>query len=321
MAGKSPFDEERDKYGKIRRTYRGNDPRLVGGQVRRGKKYAQEEAKKLRELRNLGRGNRATGKRKETSRINRSVDRNTGEVIYTPGFGNYGNKSNSVDFVDRGDGNYGFLSAEGDINQPDVRGDFVSLKVEVEFNAASWSDTVAEIKAFENFIHRIDEDDYRFYENTGVGNYGNLKHFKGVYRMMVAMARRSVASVPPLMPIWKEYVASMNAANFGLGGLPVGGWAPYDAEYAAIAGPKPDLVMTGMLSFSLTSGLLVEDVRGDRVEFGTRVEHAKFHQYGTTKMPARKIVFEPQGASKFFGELVGRWVARERVSLNYESVG
>lgn len=227
----------------------------------------------------------------------------------------------------RGDGsNDGPTEIDGtlDFDRPDMRGDFVSLKVEVNFNEKSWSSTVAEIKAFENFLHMIDVDQ-SFYEATGVMAYekrrGNLTHFRGVYRLMNEMAARALTSVPPLWPAWKEYVSTMNAANFTASGLPVGGWAPYDAEYAAVAGPKPDLVRTGMLSFSLTSGLLVENVRGDSVEFGTRVEYAKFHQYGTTRMPARKIVFEPQGAAQFFGGLVGRWVARERISVEYESIG
>lgn len=324
MAGKSPYDEERDKHGKLIRTYKGNDPYLIGGRRKRGKKYASEEAARLRKLRRQGSADGRTGKRaaKETHRVGRVVDTDTGEIINIPGFmGKGSRKRNQGSFVQKADGSYGFSRDGEGIDQPDVRGDLISLKVETNFNLGSWSDAFSEIRLFENLIHALDEGDYEFYKNTGVGNYTNLKHFRGVYRMMNSMARRSVESAPPLMPIWKEYVATMNAANFGLGGLPVGGWAPYDAEYAAIVGPKPDLVLTGMLSFSLTGGLLVENLSNDSVEFGTRVEYAKFHQYGTTKMPARKIVFEPQGAAKFFGETVGRWVARERVSLNYESVG
>lgn len=290
--------------------------------------------KQLDRLRGLG-GNRGdkkrTNRRDTSSKIERYVDKSTGEIPYRPStLRRNSDKSpkgyNPLSGNERGEAGDGSnpFDSRNDANQPDTKGDLISLKVEVNFNESSWSGAVGEIKALEEMIHSIDYD-RDFFEMTGVVAYEKkrlgLKHFKGVYKMMNEMAVRSVTSVPPLFPVWKEYVASMNAANFGSSGLPVGGWAPYDAEYAAIAGPKPDLVRTGMLSFSLTSGLLVENVRGDQVEFGTRVEHAKFHQYGTTKMPARKIVFEPQGASKFFGGLVGRWVARERVSLNYESVG
>jgi phage gpG-like protein len=43
---------------------------------------------------------------------------------------------------------------------------------------------------------------------------------------------------------------------------------------------------------------------------GTSVEYAKFHQYGTSKMPKRKIVFEPLGFAKKVGNDAGAWVAR-----------
>jgi phage gpG-like protein len=38
----------------------------------------------------------------------------------------------------------------------------------------------------------------------------------------------------------------------------------------------------------------VNVISKDTATFGTNVEYAKFHQYGTTKMPARKIVFTPR---------------------------
>jgi phage gpG-like protein len=46
---------------------------------------------------------------------------------------------------------------------------------------------------------------------------------------------------------------------------------------------------------------------------GTTVEYAKFHQYGTTKMPKRKIVFEPAGFAKKVGADAAAWVARGEV--------
>ena len=41
-------------------------------------------------------------------------------------------------------------------------------------------------------------------------------------------------------------------------------------------------------------------------EFGTNVEFAKFHQYGTTKMAKRKLVFEPP----LFAEAVAQDLSR-----------
>lgn len=91
-----------------------------------------------------------------------------------------------------------------------------------------------------------------------------------------------------------------NAENFNTSGLPVGGWSPLKPRYAAwkaIHFPgAPIMVQDGKLFKSLT------DLRGSpnkirrmEAEFGTKVDYAKFHQYGTTKMPKRQIVFEPVG--------------------------
>jgi phage gpG-like protein len=38
----------------------------------------------------------------------------------------------------------------------------------------------------------------------------------------------------------------------------------------------------------------VNVIEKDTATFGTNVEYAKFHQYGTTKMAKRKIVFTPR---------------------------
>jgi len=314
--------------------------------------FDKNKRRKIRALRNAERKNKPYRGRAGTSsgRIEKEIDRETGEISYIPEHvtdrkkgirgGVMGQTRKNVDKTtgevtnktfgaeNRGNSdafNPSSGNERGEFDNPDTTGDLISLKVKVNFNQASWSETVAEIKALENMIHAVDLDQ-DFYDATGLETYVSprkrLTHFRGVYRLMNQMALRANSAVPPLWPVWKEYVATMNAANFSSSGLPVGGWSPYDAEYAAIAGPKPDLVRTGVLSFSLTSGLLVDNVDNDSVEFGTRVEYAKFHQYGTTKMPARKIVFEPQGAAKFFGGLVGRWVARERVaSGGYEQVG
>lgn len=88
-----------------------------------------------------------------------------------------------------------------------------------------------------------------------------------------------------------------NALNFTTGGLPVGGWNPRSSP-----APWPLMRRGGALMGSLTS--LVgspNEIRATSAQFGTDVEYAKFHQSGTSKMPARKIVFEPKG----FAEEVG----------------
>jgi phage gpG-like protein len=49
--------------------------------------------------------------------------------------------------------------------------------------------------------------------------------------------------------------------------------------------------------------------------FGTDVEYAKFHQYGTTKMPARKIVFEPAGFKRELNEKMVDYVVNGKKSM------
>lgn len=99
--------------------------------------------------------------------------------------------------------------------------------------------------------------------------------------------------------LWaKEELKKANAENFALGGLPSGGWAPLSPRYAAwklthFPG-APIMIQTGELFRSLTSlNNAAETITPTSATFGTTVEYAKFHQYGTRKMPARTIVFCP----------------------------
>lgn len=101
-----------------------------------------------------------------------------------------------------------------------------------------------------------------------------------------------------------------NAENFALGGLPSGSkWKPRSREY-----PWPLMQRTGRLLASLAS-LFGEpnEVGPTTATFGTKVEYAKFHQYGTTKMPARKIVFEPRGFANDLAEKAAKYVAEGRL--------
>ncbi len=110
----------------------------------------------------------------------------------------------------------------------------------------------------------------------------------------------------------REILSAANAENFASNGLPTGGWAPLDAEYAAwksvnFPGATP-LVQDGQLFRSLValSGG-VNFIGKTTAEFGTNVKYAKFHQYGTSKMPKREIVFEPAGFSQLLAERIAKW--------------
>ncbi len=88
-----------------------------------------------------------------------------------------------------------------------------------------------------------------------------------------------------------------NIANFASQGAASGQpWMPLDDQYARWKlehyGPLPILIRTGTLAESL-SRLRGRPNEIDRTKavFGTDVKYAKYHQHGTYKMPARKIVF------------------------------
>ena len=112
----------------------------------------------------------------------------------------------------------------------------------------------------------------------------------------------------------REILSAANAENFASNGLPTGGWAPLDAEYAAWKSVNfpgaTSLVQDGQLFRSLValSGG-VNFIGKTTAEFGTNVKYAKFHQYGTSKMPKREIVFEPAGFSQLLAERVAKWTA------------
>lgn len=93
-------------------------------------------------------------------------------------------------------------------------------------------------------------------------------------------------------------LAKANAANFSSSGLPVGGWSPLKPKYAAWKSRNfpgaPIMVQGGSLRRDLsTLRGPANDIRKTKAKFGTSIEYAKFHQYGTTKMAKRQIIFEP----------------------------
>lgn len=134
---------------------------------------------------------------------------------------------------------------------------------------------------------------------------------------LLALTARAQMFAPVLIKA-KEELHLANSANFTSNGLLVGGWSPLDPEYAAWKMTRfpgaPPLVRTGRLFASL-AGANASSLRmtNTSLSVGTNVEYAKFHQYGTTKMAKRKIVFEPPGFAKKVGSDAASWVARGEV--------
>jgi phage gpG-like protein len=122
---------------------------------------------------------------------------------------------------------------------------------------------------------------------------------KADIQMLDRMEKRA-KDFRPVFKWAKQEIQKANAANFTSSGLPVGGWSPLSPRYGAWKATHfpgaPIMVRTGALFRSLTNLRGAPNVIGKNFAvFGTDVEYAKFHQYGTTKMAKRQIVFEPTG--------------------------
>ena len=143
----------------------------------------------------------------------------------------------------------------------------------------------------------------------------NIKGIAEVEAKLIAMELRST-NFAPVFAKAKLELSAASASNFSLGGLPSGGWSPLSPQYAAWTLARfpgaPPLVRSGRLAASLSGGTVdsVFSVTPTKMQVGTRLEYAKFHQYGTSKMPKRKIVFEPAGFSKSVGSSSAAWIAR-----------
>jgi phage gpG-like protein len=129
-----------------------------------------------------------------------------------------------------------------------------------------------------------------------------------------------LTTIAPLFPEAKKYVALANVNNFATNGLPVGGWKPLSAKYGswkAVNFPgAPTMVRTGRLFASLSSLRGPENKTTEtEMTFGLaagEVEYAKFHQYGTTKMAKRKIVFAPPLFAKWISDKYGDYLMNGR---------
>lgn len=117
----------------------------------------------------------------------------------------------------------------------------------------------------------------------------------------------------PVLEHGREILKRANAENFASNGLPVGGWAPLDAEYGSWKSANfpgaPPMVRTGRLFRDLTTLRGAGNVIGQNVAtFRANVKYAKFHQYGTTKMPKREILFEPRGFAQELADYSRRYI-------------
>lgn len=126
--------------------------------------------------------------------------------------------------------------------------------------------------------------------------------------------REQLEDLRPVFRWAKRELEKSYAANFASNGMLVGGWSPLDATYASWKMSRfpgaPPMIRSGRLFRSLTemTDSRVNIIEKTQASFGTTVEYAKFHQYGTTKMPKRKIVFEPRGFASDLGKKIATYV-------------
>ena len=129
-------------------------------------------------------------------------------------------------------------------------------------------------------------------------------------RMLQGMDRRA-KNFKPVLEWARREMMKANAENFTANGLPAGGWDPRKRDYA-----WPIMRKSGALFKSLTSLRgAANHIGRNHAYFGTNIEYAKFHQYGTSKMAARKIVFEPAGYARELGDEAAKHIIGLRASL------
>lgn len=133
------------------------------------------------------------------------------------------------------------------------------------------------------------------------------------------MYRRSLDFGPVFGKI-RDDLEDLWTNNFMTNGLPSGGWKPLDPKYAAWKSAHfpgmPPMIRSGRL-FSSLGNLRGNPNKIDRTraEFGTSVKYAKFHQYGTTKMAKREVVFAPDVMRKQWQRYAKEYVQSGRVGL------
>lgn len=135
-------------------------------------------------------------------------------------------------------------------------------------------------------------------------------------RYLRQMERRA-KDFRPVLRWAKRELERANKENFAASGLPVGGWAPLDARYSQWKSTnfpgRPIMVASGRLMDSLTRlDGPVNKIRLMSAEFGTDVEYAQFHQYGTTRMAKRQVVYEPRGFARTLAEHTGEYLVEGR---------
>lgn len=114
--------------------------------------------------------------------------------------------------------------------------------------------------------------------------------------------------------LWTQRI---NKAFESTGGSIGERWEPLSPAYALWKGRhypgRPLLVLKGRMKRSLTKDtsrdMIFSRKGGRQLIIGTRISYAKFHQYGTSKMPARPFIKVDQGVVNKFAVEMAKDVA------------
>ena len=139
-----------------------------------------------------------------------------------------------------------------------------------------------------------------------------------------------LGNVQDLTPFWRDVWApryfavvqdlfnTSGSARGAMGRFTSGPWARWSPKYAVWRKQNAPggsiLTLSGRLRESLRwsgAGLGPEgyfEATPTSVEFGTTVPYARFHQYGTSKMPARPFLPTPNAA--VFMPLLQQWILK-----------
>lgn len=109
-------------------------------------------------------------------------------------------------------------------------------------------------------------------------------------------------------PAYEELAAIFHADEERRFTLQGPGWKPLADVTVQQKGGDRIMVDSGTLRRSLTTAAGVDRVEGDTVKFGTDVEYARFHQYGTVNMPRRQVVGISPPARRAMTKVLERWI-------------
>jgi phage gpG-like protein len=131
--------------------------------------------------------------------------------------------------------------------------------------------------------------------------------------------KEKMGNYKPVFQIAQEFLETANASNFANHGVSSGKpWAPY-GTWSARAGQPVTMVSRrgGNLLESLTNLRgMPNEINDSTATFGTNIRYAQFHQYGTSNMPAREIVFEPVGFKKALSAVTDTYLTGLNPSLD-----